>query len=112
MIFKLALFFFSFLGMLSFNLILVLLVVYFVLAKRSFEATGRDLVDEISFVFQRFFLLRKLCALNLLLELLLILEVQWLGRLNLFLSPITRFNLSFPIIGLLLNLIQCFFVST
>ena len=67
--------FFSLFGDLGLFLLLHQLVINLMLAESFFETACRDLVNEISLVFQCFLLLSELLRLELLLILLLVLHI-------------------------------------
>ena len=75
MVFHLVFLFLSFLRMLSLDFLLLLLVVDFMFTEGSLEASSGDLINKISLVFKRFFLLGEFMTFNLLLVLLLEFEV-------------------------------------
>lgn len=75
MVFHLVFLFLSFLCMLSLDFLLLLLVVDFMFTEGSLEASSGDLINKISLVFKRFFLLGEFMTFNLLLVLLLEFEV-------------------------------------
>ena len=75
MVFHLVFLLLSFLRMLSLDFLLLLLVVDFMFTEGSLEASSGDLINKISLVFKRFFLLGEFMTFNLLLVLLLEFEV-------------------------------------
>ena len=91
--------FFSLFGNFGLFLLLHQLVINLMLAESFFETACRNLVDEISLVFQRFLLLREFLRLELLLVLLLVLHIQRFCLFDFLIELLILFLLHLPLLA-------------